>query len=134
LEFRRWRWRRVVGHWLGLYALSIAVAAGLQGLWAGDSFYNGAGPRLAERWFLSFGVSQAPALAVWAAEAGAAAWRRLARSGLLAHMVASRLQPLGILAGAGAAAMWPIALWVAGSTLFWGTTALLIGAPGPAAI
>src|SRR5438874_1395958 len=103
LELRRWRWRRVVGHWLGLYAMSIALAAGLQGIWAGDSFYNGTGPRLAERWFYSFAVSQGPALAVWAALAGVGAWRRLARSGLLAHMVASRLRPLGILVGAGGA-------------------------------
>jgi hypothetical protein len=129
LELRRWRWRRLLGHWLGLYALSLALAAGLGGLWSGDSLYNGAGPRLTERWFFSFAVSQAPALAVWTAVAGVRALRRLARSGLLAHALACPLRPMGIVAGVGGAAAWPVALWLAGSTLFWAAVSLRVGTP-----
>jgi hypothetical protein len=127
MELRRWRWRRVLGQWLGLYVCSLVLAAGLSGLWAGDSFYNGVGPLVTERWFFSFAVSQAPALAVWAALTGMGAWRRLARSGVLAHTLASPLRPVGLLAGVAAAAVGPVALWVAGSSLAWGALALASG-------
>src|SRR5262245_17661222 len=124
MERRRWRWRRVLGQWLGLYVCSLLVAAGLAGLWGGNSFYNGVGPRVTERWFFSFAVSQAPLLAIWAALTGIGAWRRLARSGMLAHALASPLRPLGLLAGVGGAAAGPVALWVAASGLAWSALAL----------
>jgi squalene-hopene/tetraprenyl-beta-curcumene cyclase len=134
LELRRLRWRRVLRQWLGMYVVSLLLAAGLGVLWAGDSFYNGVGPRATERWFYSFAVTQAPALAVWSALAGVGAWRRMVDSRMLAHALASPLRPLGLMAGVGAAAALPLALWVVASSLVWAALATASGAFGVGAV